>query len=422
MKLNTKDDKMYIFKFMFNGNQNKAADPRPFKLSNLEAHAKKAIGRPFVVAKWGEKYHVRPEEDSSAAMIEHQKKYSIGEIVNYMKSETSDNYYAIIDVWPKFQGMIESDLIPEFTSPTFFVNSENQDGIQDADFLNLHAVPHPGYEPEFAKISGMCQGGLDQCMSEMKTLAAAGSQSQDSQSISQGSTKFSLTNSKNKDTMSTEPKTEPTNSDLMTAMTTIQTEVKTIGEKQSQIITAVGDIATQAEGVDSASIAKTLGVEASKDDETETPEEKTVGAAGGKLNTTPESNQSESAIIQAAEIKKLQKELEGVKTLYQTRENEIDAEKRKTQASQIVNRLIELKQIPLDKKEEKIKHYIELKNNDELADLTILHKTLTQEIKVIGAAGLGGLGYELPALNGDGSGNSTALNNLDMMKSLGGRV
>ena len=172
------DDKTYLFRFLFNDKLNDAADPKRFKLAteDLDRYAKQAIGRPFIVRPDGNPYHVRVDETDDdnqniKNMINLQKNYAVGDIKSTVR-HPSKNVYGIIEVYDEYV-----DDIPTFapyTSVTFYLYDTNGDDVKDGEFLNVQAVPDPGYAKSLAGIKGTCTGGIAECTRELRVLGAAG--------------------------------------------------------------------------------------------------------------------------------------------------------------------------------------------------------------------------------------------------------
>jgi hypothetical protein len=175
--LDDDSDALYLQLFLFNDKQNHAADPEPFKIaeSALDRIAWTAIGRPWIVHPDGSR-HVRGASDNPADIIKHQKQFAKGEIVAGYRNLGSNNVHMIAKVFPEFKPDVKAGKIPKspYLSPLIYVKQESGDAILDAEVLHVQSVDAPGYEPEIAKISGMCEGMLNKCMTELRTLGAAG--------------------------------------------------------------------------------------------------------------------------------------------------------------------------------------------------------------------------------------------------------
>lgn len=184
LDLNDSGNHMYVMRFGWNNDWNKAADPAPFKInSHLNKKLREdAMGMPYVIPKYGIKKHIRnddntPEPKTAAeqlkAILDVQSKYAIGEIQGSLEYDTG-NVWLIIDIWPEFQAGVERGYYPPLVSPTFNIIQNGPDGVDEAQFLNLQGVPTSGYSPEFTQIESVCKNGIKECMAEMKIHGAAG--------------------------------------------------------------------------------------------------------------------------------------------------------------------------------------------------------------------------------------------------------
>jgi hypothetical protein len=172
--------KMYIMRFGWNNQWNKAIDPSPFRIKpHLNDKLKNdAIGMPYVVPPFGTAKHLRKkdatEKDTISSILKIQSDYAIGDIVGTLHYP-SDNIWLIVNVWPEFQAGVERGYYPPLCSPTFNILKETEDGVEDAQFLNLQAVPSSGYSAELTRIQPVCKNGLKECMAELQIMGAAGS-------------------------------------------------------------------------------------------------------------------------------------------------------------------------------------------------------------------------------------------------------
>ncbi|MCV0398539.1 MAG: hypothetical protein K5785_00935 [Nitrosarchaeum sp.] len=185
INLDDSGNHMYVMRFGWNNEFNKAADPKPFKIQKHlnEKLRKDALGMPYVIPPFGEKKHIRklkdvPEpitiEEQLRAILEAQSNYAIGEIQGSLEYP-SGNVWLIIDIWPEFQAGVERGYYPPLVSPTFNFTDVTPDGIvNDAQFLNLQAVSTSGYDAEYTQIAPVCKNGIKECMAELKVYGAAG--------------------------------------------------------------------------------------------------------------------------------------------------------------------------------------------------------------------------------------------------------
>jgi hypothetical protein len=179
--LDLNEDGYYIKVFVINDKQNRAADPEPFKINPkaLEPIAASIVGRPFIVGPDATK-HVRGATGRANEILQVQKKWSVGEFVKSMMNPLSRNVYGIARIFPEFvkdlkKGFVRGRPLPKYSSPLVEVRRFGASGeITDGRILHVQAVDIPGYGPEVAKIVGTCDGMLNECMSELRHLGAAG--------------------------------------------------------------------------------------------------------------------------------------------------------------------------------------------------------------------------------------------------------
>lgn len=385
--------KMYVIKFLFNDKWNEAADPRPFRIkpSLVNKLALDAIEMPYVVNPNNPNRHLRGPDgnrpDTARGLLEIQAKYAIGVIKAPLITATN-NVYGIIEVWPEYEKMVESGDLPPFTSPTIFPMKEDQDGIEEGQFLNVNAVGFPGYSEILASTHGVCKNGIKECMSELAPLAAAGTLKEKRVNSQLFLNSLSSINGN----MSADPNQTPTLENLSQEVGAIKTEIVNINTK-----------------IDS--IASKLGA-----DKPDNPTGMPMGAAGEQatIKLTKELKDNPAVKEMLETVQKTQKELEEIKKLNKEREDKIAADKRKAHATSIVEKQILLKQVKPEDKEKEIKKYIELKAEDgNLKDLEVLDNYLKSTVssepseEAIGAGGL-----DAPEIHGD---QTTEISNSQIM-------
>ena len=373
--------KMYVIKFLFNDKWNEAADPRPFRIktSLINKLALDSIEMPYVVNPNNKDMHLRgPDDnkpDTARGLLEIQAKYSIG-LIKVPIITPTNNVYGIIEVWPQYEKLVESGELPPFTSPTIFPTKEDHDGIEEGQFLNVNAVGFPGYTEILAGTHGICKNGIKQCMSELAPLAAAGSLKQKREN----SQTFLNSLSSLKGNMSADPNQTPTLENLSQEVGAIKTEIVNINTKLESIASKVGA------------------------DKPANPEGMPMGAAGEQaLKLSKELKENPAVKEMLENTQKMQKELEEIKKLNKEREDKITADKRKSQATSIVEKQILLKQVKPEDKEKEIKKYIELKAEDgNLKDLEVLDNYLKGTVSAEPTDdALGASGFDAPELHGD---------------------
>lgn len=393
-------EKLYVLKFLFNDQWNNAGDPRPYRIKPelLEKLANDAIGKPWVVPQYGEALHIRAPEDTAASLLEYQAKFSVGEIRKTITNPQTHNVYGIIEVWPEFEGAVNNDLIPPFVSPTVYNHKEDSDGLIEAEFLNIQSVPSPGYPPHLAGISGICKGGINQCILELKTLGSAKmiQKTRNDPKLFSNMLKNilgAMSDPTETGTTGTKPdgaKPDTTDNkdviakidEVKTVVEEVKKEVTEVKEMEVKIIEAVAEVATEAEGVDEAKIKEILPDVPTTTGTTPEPKPDT-STLGASKNTSP----------QVLELMKKSKEMQ---TKFDTLQSKYDKESaaraaktRLDQATRITENMIKMKQVEEAKKDDTIKFYNELKGEDgNLKDLSLLADVLPKTTeKVLGAAG-----------------------------------
>ena len=341
-------------------------EPLPWKLHDhdtLARIAKTAIGMPYVEKQDGS-YHVAAA--GAKETFELQKKYSWGEMVDVYINPDTGNANAIWKPFDEYKQDVLEEKFSPFTSPMLYITKGTPDDILDAQIIHLHGVPNSGFPPEIASIKSMCIGGLQQCMTELKSVAASGGL-KDKQNFSYNA------NSEIKDNMGKDdPKIEDTIKGLSSKVVTFESDISTIKDQMSSI----------SEKLDSLS-----GV--SQPDSTV--------AAGGK---GVEAHQGVSATVLEDPKKQIESLKNDLKTINDERKAEkeqiakeraaIALDKRKTQVKDIVEYKLKLKRIDLDKKDDEFKRLLTLKDEDskELKDLSLLHDELKEATeKIVAAAG-----------------------------------
>lgn len=172
-------NKFYALTFIINPKQNKAADPMPFKVapSYLEALAKTTIGRPWIPIPPDPDKHVRGA-DNIAGILDYQKQYAAGEYVKVFVNPATGNAYGIAEVFPEMvptiKAMGAAGKLLKNTSPLVAIRKQNDMGeITEGEILHVQGVRVPGYGA-VAKVAGFCEGMLNKCMAELRTLGASG--------------------------------------------------------------------------------------------------------------------------------------------------------------------------------------------------------------------------------------------------------
>lgn len=350
------NDHLYIQSFLINPQKNNAGDPDPFIVPEklLNKLGRSSIGKPFLIPPEGKLDHIRGatalEYENAEAIIEYQKAFAAGEIVDYWINPQTKNVNVIIDVFPAYKEKILRGKLPSFVSPLVsgeFSTTTNE--LLDGEILHLQAVDNPGYPRQIAKINAVCAGGLSECMRELRIKGA------NSSLFSYQNIHSQLFNTKiHKQGQMPEPET-PTIESLKTEIDDLRKEIK----GASGLITEI----------------KT-GLEAKV--ETDNTKADTEGGSQGEDFTKLKTDYDE-----------LQKKLQTIEDERKKEAEERLAADRTRVATEIVENQMRLHMISPNQKSAKIKSLVEAKKSDgTLEDLTLLHNTLKEQAsKIKGAFG-----------------------------------
>ena len=392
------ESKIYTLRFLFNDKLNTAQDPAPFQVSGdiLDELAEQSIGRPWIAPKYGEAWHLRSEDETVESMLAFQLDYAIGEIIDYVKYD-SNNVWGIIEVFPEFKGAVQNELIAPHNSATFHVTERNGTLIKQATFLNLQTVPNGSYDTKLTGFKPICEKGMGACMEELRILGAAGKLTD----FRKNKELFTNTLNRVVGAMSQEPEPQDaSNADIVKSITDLQALVTSQNEAITGAIEAnaaiLKEVADATDGVDGSSIVETIGES--------DPEEGAVEGAAGKQITKPKpETQIPKEIANSPEFKKIQEELDEIKTAYQKERKDTADKERLRVATQIVSNRLKLKEIELETKEAAIQELYDLKDDDgNLKDLSLLVEDTDKRAGLI----VGASGYVMPTLTGDGKGQT----------------
>lgn len=402
--LDDSGNELYLVKFLFNDKLNQAGDPIPFQIAteSLDKIAKTFIKRPYVFNPGISNnvgQHVRGPIDDPKKIIQYQKKFALGEIVNYYINKINNNVNGIVRIFPEYAEEVLSGKIPLPTSPLLEPLKWDNNKILDARGLHLQAVKNPGYPIELASITGACQGMLDKCMTELRTLGASRKLKNMRKNFintgfSLGGTMPDHTDPNNLDSETDDnPPKEMTNGELTTAVH----ELKQNDDKMMGMLSEMHD--------------KMIGEE---DDKTKPP---TTGAAGEKKG-----NNQKLVQVPEDEYNSLKEKLTTVETDYNKTKEELDKEKKKialekrTELATIIAKgELMLKKIEADKLKERIDYWVKLTDEEtkQPKDLSLLAQTYKElEPKTVGSAD--GLYIEYPEMTGDSQPDT-----YDIMKEIG---
>lgn len=394
-------DKTYMIKFLFNDKWNQAGDPRPFRVKTelVPKLAKDFVGMPYVVNPYNDAIHVRGStdglDDTTENLLEVQKDYTLGYIVHPIIT-AQNNVYGIIEVFDEYADTI--DEMPEFTSPTITPIKEDADGISDAIALNINGVSNAGYPKLLAGTSGVCKGGIKECILELMPLASSGQlkayrerRKQDSLNTPLGASKVMsdvantiespVTPDVTPEAPAEEVKEEVRN--LEQEVDQINTEIKTITDGLSALKVTVDTIAQKVGVGNEPEVVEEI---AQVEEIIESIPE--VASSGTDTPIAPIGASGKKALTLLA------KEIKNVKETSSKLLEESLLRERTYQAREIANLL----QIPESQQAKEIKQFVHAKNEDgTYKDLTLVAEVLKKNSKPIGASGI----IDVPELSGD---------------------
>lgn len=430
------DKKMYIIKFLFNDKWNNAAswkDPtveEPFRVKTelVEKLANDAIGMPYVVNPKASNRHLSGSDeglpDTPEALLEIQALYSYG-VIKVPIIKPNNNVYGIIEIFEDYEQEVENGNLPPFTSPSLVPLKTDDDGISDAQFININGVDVSGYTEVLAGTHGVCKNGIKECVTELSLLGASGILKS-----SRDNDKKFLSNLKSlQKNMSTEGTTppapapeqtkEPTLTDIAAKIDAVETKVDEVVVLEEKVVANVEtnaevlkEVATVTEGVDENKVQEKVGESTPPVDDANPDEPIIVGASGktGALTIPKElkDNSFVNGLVQ--QVKNAQKDLNQIKKDAMSKKEQEDLAVREAQATSIVERQILLSQVKPEDKNKEIKKYVELQNEDKtLVDLSALDAYLKSSVsaepsnepgEMVGASGFQPLGMRSDATPG----------------------
>jgi len=355
--------KFYMQSFLINDLQNTASDPAPFKVhrDSVAKISKTAIGRPFILPPVGERKHVTGPTRELNAILEYQKQFAMGEIVREYVNPQTNNANVIFEVYPDFVQAVKSGeiTIPPFVSPLLIIDKENDDGeVVDGRIIHLQAVDTGGYG-EIARINGACEGELNQCVNSLRVMGASGTLKTSQPCRKQ----FSNMQSNNTNDMQPEEVSKLIDSKF--------------ADFEKKIVGSVGEVVTSAM----------------------------------ERITSKDGTQTLNPLTDAD----TQKEIDSLKATIATKEQELQAEKDKTAlekrtqtAVAIVEKELLLHAIPLKEKDDRVKHYVELKEDGQLVPLNTIKSIIEAQAKKISGSSGATEAHEVPQYAGaSGETNNT---------------
>ena len=361
--------------FLYNNEMNNAGDPINYKIypDNNEKIAKSFIGRPYIIpprknGKWHDK-HVRADDLNE--LLNKQKKLAAGEIVDVRHNDKTGNYNAIVKFFPEYYDQIKKGDIPEYTSPMCahtdsHLDEEGKLHIKDGIGVHLHAVPRPGYPPEISGIKSICEGGLNECMNELKIVAAAGqlAEFQKNERFSKAENQKSQSNM----SMQEQQQAAPQPAQGADSEARIGALEKTVAELQKMLQELVSKLGGQQAPAQAPP----------------------VGAAGEQVQVTetPQEEPQDTKTL-AAELAQIKAEREVEKEALQKERETLKLQERTRVATEIVESKIKLHRLSPDMHDAEIQKLVELQDTDgKPADLTLLSEEVKSSLQLlVGASG-----------------------------------
>lgn len=386
--LDASGDTLYVMGFILDDTENTSIEPGSFKVAKqaVEKIVRKGLTRPWLPGKKGQEKHFRPSPDATdAEILELQKNHAGGELVDYVMNEEGNRAWGIFKIWPEWRDMFEnnelSEELPPFLSPMIGNWKEDQitGEIIDGELLHVHSVDHPGYDRAYARFIGKCNGPIDQCMRELRPLAAAGivKEWRDNSCPCPKNflnTKLALASSGMPPTETQPPKNDGSSTP---SLETVSKDVESLKSTYSALSQEVSSIKTMTEA-----ISAKLGITAGDGADGGTPP--AVAAAGKDQDGKPKANAEVEAI--KAELADLKKEAKDAKTAEEKR-IKLSQEKERRRLARIIaaHELLVKKSITDDKRKEREDYYFNLKEegSENLKDLTLLAETYEAELKKV---------------------------------------
>lgn len=366
----TENGELYGQFFLYNNKMNNAGDPINFQVhaDNNDKIARSFIGRPYLIPQKDKKgnwftKHFRTEKAEDIFNL--QKKYAIGEIVRTPYNEQTGNYNAIVKFFPEHYDRVRKGDIPEFTSPMFAHTDSHYDEegrlhIKDGMGVHLHGVPKGGYPPEISGIKSICEGGLNECMNELKIVAAAGQLAE-----YQTDERFSKEeNEKPESNMSMQQPAQAPPAAPQQQDGDLAARVAAIEKVLQELIAKISGAAPQQAA----------------------PQ---VGAAEGVAVTESVQKDAEEQSTIKQELEAIKAEREAEKLELQKERESLALQERTRTATEIVENKIKLHRLSIESKDAEIKKLVDMKTaNDQPADLTLLHAEIKESLKqLVGASG-----------------------------------
>lgn len=408
-KLDDSGNSTYIIKFAFNDQKNQATDPIPFRIATdaLDKIAKTGIGRPYVFnpgIKNNVGEHVRGPVDDPKRIVEFQKKFAIGMMESTMRNKSSNNVYAIINLFPEYVDDVQSGNIPFPTSPLLEPIDMKGDTIYDANWLHLQAVPASGYPMSLTSKLGMCQGMLDKCATELKTLGSSGKLKNFQKQFSY--TESTLGSLKMGNDTPGQVANGPDGTGAMSVDDIVKNHSKMLDDHNKTLGSIQDTLKQHGDTMGSLGNKMDAVLKSVSDKEgdaypgTDASEGQTTGSEGAvpkpganaKLQYAQSQKKDFNSLGSAGQqIEQMQKELADLKKEREAEKARWAMKEREDMAKIIVSGEIVLKEITPDKFAERVQEYVNLKDsNKNSVDLSLLankYKKLSSNIPSVGASG-----------------------------------
>lgn len=390
-KLDETGNSTYIIKFAFNDQKNQATDPIPFRIATeaLDKIAKTGIGRPYVHnpgIKNNVGEHVRGPVDDPKKIVEYQKKFALGLIESTIRNPETNNVYAVINLFDEYVEDVNSGKIPLPTSPLLEPIDMKGDTIYDANWLHLQAVKSSGYPMELTQKLGMCQGMLNECATHLRTLGS-------SRQLKKFQNQFSYSKTTvGSAEMPDDTTNGPQGSGQMSVDDMVKNHDKMLADHGKMLEDHGKTLGSMKESLDQV-LKNTSGQ----------PNQNYPGTDGSRAGSTGAGMQKptygsagETVTIPKEELDTLKSSLDTIKTEWesekkslQKKKEEIALKQRTEQAKIIANGEVFLKEITIDKVDERVKKYVELKDTEgKLVDLSLLaEKFNTMKKNTLGSSG-----------------------------------
>ena len=407
---------MYHQSFLFNNEMNDAGDPINFKIypENSKKIAKSFIGRPYLLPEKDSKgrwinRHIRA--DSLPVLFNKQKKFAIGEIVRTPYNPETGNYNAITKIFPEYHQFVRDGKLPAATSPMLaqsdsYIDDEGKMHVKDGIGVHLQGLPKGGYRPELSEIMSVCEAGLDQCMTELKTVAAAGELIAEQENDTDDKHSFIGQNDESKVIMSQEMTQQPAPPGA--APQAPPGAPQDTEKRIAMIEQVIADLSKQLQMI----LQKLGGGQTSHDPNTPPM----VGAASDLIQPHTVEKVPEAVAKLQSELQSLKDDRVTEQEALQKERNVIFLKERMRIATEIVETKIKLHKTKIEEKEAEITKLVELKDGETYLDLTLLHEELTSSLKLfVGAAGTS-VTYEVPELGATNETEPDKMSGHDIME------